>query len=362
MVLNRRSHRPAADGAGPDMRRNAVLGVLLLAVSAVVSGTTVWLLPLPRHDRVDVATGSAVLALVAVATLALPWPRLSRSALLLYPALSLLHLSAMQLRSEQVGTTYVGFVLFAFVYIGFVGSTRSVLVLLPFAAATWLLVADTYRVGLTAQVGIRLVIAVSVWATVGYGLVRQSSAERRRRSRLVDDAYTDVLTGLDNRRSLDLALRDVHYGDVVVVVDIDGFREVNTARGHGGGDTVLAEFGRIARVGLRGNDRAIRQGGDEFVFVLAEVRPVQVLSVLSRLRDQWQALCGPVTFSAGAATPRPGESGRDALRRADRHCYEARAAGRDQWVLDDADAADSGTSSTSEPARAVDVPVPVPHA
>ncbi len=358
MVLIRRPHHFAADGAGPEVRRHAVLGALLLCVCAAVTAGTVWLLPLAPGGSRDVAVGSAVLAAVALLTLALPWPRLPRTALLLYPALSLFHLAGTHLRTEEVGSTYVGFIVFAFVYVGFVGSARGVLALLPVAAGTWLLVYGAAGSGLSAQLGVRLVITVSVWATVGFGLVRQSSAERQRRSRLVDDAYTDVLTGLDNRRFLDAALKDVRYGDVVVVVDIDGFREVNTARGHDGGDTVLAEFGRITRVGLRGNDRAIRQGGDEFVFVLAEVRPVQVLSVLSRIRDQWQEVCGPVTFSAGAATPRPGESGRDALRRADRHCYEAKAAGCDQWVLDDADAADSA----AVPLRDVDRPVPVPHA
>ncbi len=128
---------------------------------------------------------------------------------------------------------------------------------------------------------------------------------------------------------------------MVVAVDIDEFRDINTVRGHGGGDTVLAEFGRTVRVGLRGGDHGIRQGGDEFVLVLTAVTNVEVLSVLGRLRDRWQHQCGAVTFSAGAATVHPGETGHDTLTRADRQCYDAKAAGRDQWVLDDTNPAPS---------------------
>lgn len=54
-----------------------------------------------------------------------------------------------------------------------------------------------------------------------------------------------------------------------------------------------------------------------------------------------------MTFSSGAATPRWGEPGRDVLTRGDRHCYQAKEAGRDQWVLDDPDP----TGSPPQPAE-----------
>jgi diguanylate cyclase (GGDEF)-like protein len=339
----RRHSDTLLDGAGSQLSRQAALGVLLVWIPVVAGAVTAWVLPLTAADQREERVGSAGLALVAglavvaVGTLALPWNRLPRAALMTFPALSLLTIWLLQLPNTGPGDIDAALIVFTFVYAGLVGSVRAVLLLLPFAATVWLLLAGVQQTGMSAPIGIRLVIAASVWATVGSVLARRRAAGRR--LRFVEDAHTDVLTGLENGRVLDAAMDEVRYGDVVVVVDFDAFRDVNTARGESGGDTVLAEFGRIVRVGLRGNDRAIRQGGDEFVLVLAEVSPVQVLAVLGRVRDQWQALCGPVTFAAGAAAPRPGETGRDALHRADQHCAQARSAGRDQWVLDDPDGA-----------------------
>lgn len=354
MSQRRRTDHLIADGAGHQMRRQARLGVLVLEGFAIVGVGTARLLPSATGDRAGTVLGSAALGLVALGALVLPWPRLPRAALLVFPALTFVELAVLQLVGRGSGSTYAGFLVVSFVYAGLVGSVGGVLVLLPLAAATWLLLADVPRTGLSALLVVRLGIAVSVWATVGLVLVRQGAAERKRRSRLVEDSRTDVLTGLDNSRVLDGALDDLRDGDVVVVIDVDGFRQVNAERGQAGGDTVLAEFGRIARVGLRGNDRAIRQGDDEFVFVLGEVNILQVLTVLGRLRDEWQQLCGPVTFSAGAAAPRSGETGREVLRRADQHCYQAKKAGRDQWVLDDAGAAGAEVA----PHQAVEASVP----
>jgi len=150
----------------------------------------------------------------------------------------------------------------------------------------------------------------------------------------------------------------VRVGDAVVLIDVDRFREINTQRGHSGGDAVLAAFGRVVRVGLRGGDHGVRPGGDEFVLVLRQVQDTRVLSVLGRVRDRWQHECGQVTFSAGVAVCGPGQTGPQLLRRADTHCYTAKAAGRDQWVLDDTDAPDQSSSPHSQLRRRPDGPPP----
>ncbi len=315
----------------------AVLGAALLTVRSMIGAGTVWLLPVSLQARMVGAVDFAVTGVLAAVTLLLPWPRLPRVALLMYPVLGLLGLAILGSATTGIGPVYVGFLVFVFLYVGCTGATRAVLALLPAGAGAWLLLNGVTHTGVPAALGVRLAISVSVWAAVGLLLARRSSAEHAHRVALTDAAHTDPLTGLDNRRVLDEALAGLRPGDAVIAVDLDEFREINTARGHSGGDTVLAEFGRTVRVGLRAGDRAIRQGGDEFVLVLTGVSDVQVLSVLTRVREQWRHQCGPVTFSAGAAAPRPGETGREVLDRADRHCYIAKTAGRDQWILDDID-------------------------
>lgn len=311
----------------------------MFALCSLVGAGSVWLLPLSAGTRLVGSVVFLVTAAVEVATLLAPWSRLPHQFLLVYPVLGTAGLAVLGLTTTGVGPVYLGFLVFPFLFMGFSGSTPGVLALLPAGGVTWLLLNGVHHpTDVSPAFGVRLAIGMSVWAVVGLLLARRSTEERHQRSELTDDAHTDALTGLDNRRVLTAVLDAVNVGDVVVVVDIDEFREVNTARGHGGGDVVLAEFGRTVRVALRGGDRAIRQGGDEFVLVLTAVSDVQVLTVLARLRDRWQHVCGTVTFSAGAAAFRAGETGHDTLRRADQHCYRAKAAGRDQWILDETDA------------------------
>ena len=337
---------PAALGSteGSDLRRVAVLGGTLVVIRSIIGALTVWLLPVSHQNRLESAVDFAVTAALAAATLALPWHRLPRSMLVVYPVIGITGLAVLGLLTTGVGPVYTAFLVFVFIYAGSTGSTRGVLTLLIPCAVTWTLLNGVTHTGMTAALGIRLAITVSVWTVIGVLLARRTGDERSHRADLIDAARTDALTGLDNRRNLDHVLAAVRPGDTVLAVDIDRFRDINTTRGHSGGDTVLAEFGRTLRVGLRGDDRAIRLGGDEFVLVLNSVSEVQVLSVLSRVREQWQHHCGPVTFSAGAATAGRRETGQEALLRADQHCYTAKDAGRDQWILDDSDP--GGTRNT----------------
>lgn len=314
---------------------------MMLALCAVIGAGTVWLLPVAEATRLVATVVFAATGVVVAATLLLPWGRLPHRLLFVYPLLGIGSLAVLGAATTGVGPTYLGFIVVSFIIMGFCGSTRGVVALLPVAAVAWLLLNGVPAVALSASFGVRLGIALAVWATVGVLVAERTTRERDQHSALTDDAETDSLTGLGNRRVLGVALDGIRPGDVVVVVDIDRFRDINTARGHGGGDSVLAEFGRTVRVALRGGDHAIRQGGDEFVFVLAGVSAAQVLAVLGRLRDRWQEVCGPVTFSAGAATHDSESTGQETLRRADRCCYQAKAAGRDQWIVDGAGTADA---------------------
>ena len=88
-------------------------------------------------------------------------------------------------------------------------------------------------------------------------------------------ALTDALTGLFNVRwwrdmSPRLAAQSLRTGAGVgvLMIDLDNFKEINTAAGHSGGDAVLRAVARALGRVIRGSDYAVRYGGDEFLIVL----------------------------------------------------------------------------------------------
>jgi len=349
------SVEPSSPGLRPgsvESVRHARLGMLLTAVTAVVTGSTVLLLGRSVAATRDITVVAVAVLVTAAAALWLPWARLPRPALAVFPVLTMLQLASVgKVAGPTVGSLFTGFLVLAFLYTGSAASRTEVGLLVIPANATWLVLVGVLGdsgVKITQGAAIRFPVAVTVWLAVGLVTATHSSEQRHRHARLLGDASTDPLTGLGNRRALTPALARLCSGDAVVVVDIDQFREVNTRRGHSGADVVLAEFGQLVRVGLRGGDLAARTGGDEFVLLLVNVDPRLVAVVLGRVRESWQRNCGDVSFSAGAAFRRPGESAEVTLVRADRNCYRAKEAGRDRWVLaDEAPAGPPGARPTT---------------
>jgi diguanylate cyclase (GGDEF)-like protein len=150
-----------------------------------------------------------------------------------------------------------------------------------------------------------------------------------RTERLAVSASTDMLTGLLNRRMLDRALGRLSAGDTVIMLDLDHFKQVNDNFGHAAGDEVLRAFGRVLRGTVRSRDIAGRFGGEEFLIVLPPPGNADVF--LQRLRAEWLTERPlPVTFSAGIAPSAGDPDGTVSL--ADQALYQAKEAGRDQWI------------------------------
>ena len=189
---------------------------------------------------------------------------------------------------------------------------------------------------------LHLVGLVSV--ALGGILIAVAMAYFRRAQRMLQSAARmDHLTGLGNRRALDEALEDAVLAArvdgeriAVLMLDLDGFKQVNDALGHERGDAVLQEIGRRLGANVFEYDTAARVGGDEFAVVLRRLRAVDdVGAVARRLRD---ALVRPVALngashyvgaSIGAATfPEHGQAGAEILRAADAAMYRAKR-GRD---------------------------------
>jgi len=167
--------------------------------------------------------------------------------------------------------------------------------------------------------------------------------------KLSDEAVTDPLTGLFNRRYIDIVLEQ-HFSLYqrigqrfgVTQIDIDDFKSVNDAFGHTSGDEALRFVATILSDGTRKMDLLARYGGDEFVVVSAvgaddELRHVgeRALHTLRGSRfvtPTEEALA--MTISVGTTLVRADdESGVAVLKRADGAMYEAKHAGGDALVL-----------------------------
>ena len=149
------------------------------------------------------------------------------------------------------------------------------------------------------------------------------------------EALTDALTGLRNRRSLMLDLEEElpvatpAYPRALGLFDLNGFKEYNDAFGHIAGDGLLARLGLRLADAVRGHGRAYRLGGDEFCVLLepgaAGVEPVMA-ACLSALTERGEGF--EVTASHGSVlSPEEVTDATEALQVADRRMY-ARKGGR----------------------------------
>ena len=169
--------------------------------------------------------------------------------------------------------------------------------------------------------------------------VEDAGEHREATQRLAHDAAHDALTGLPNRRALaaelEALLAEPGDGAAVVMVDLDGFKAVNDALGHAGGDEVLQVVADRLRSCLRPGEVAGRLGGDEMLVIARGVLDEAGAHALGQ--RVLAAVLGPARLRAGAAVVRASvgvrriaAGDRDALalvREADAALYRAKAAG-----------------------------------
>jgi len=169
----------------------------------------------------------------------------------------------------------------------------------------------------------------------------------RRAKALRYESLLDGLTGCHTRgyflaRLEEEIFRGRREGMVfsVLLVDLDGFKQVNDTYGHLVGDHVLREFAAVLRANFRRNDVVARYGGEEFGVLMPGTGLAAATAAAERAREAWLAhpLVVPgsgerlrVTFSGGVV-----EAGREAagvdeiLAAADRALYAAKAAGKNR--------------------------------
>ncbi len=219
------------------------------------------------------------------------------------------------------------------------------------AVSTWpsddLLLQHQRELGVRSLLGLVLLFSVfAVYQQVLIKRLRWTLAEHLARiSRLESHAaalqqlaVVDPLTGLYNRRFIAGRLpaelgRAERLRQILTVValDLDEFKAINDRYGHAAGDCALREFAARLRLALRASDFAVRMGGDEFLLVLPECGARDADEVVARLRGAevpWAGRRLALTFSAGFAEQRPGESAEALLARADFALYGAKRAPR----------------------------------
>lgn len=168
---------------------------------------------------------------------------------------------------------------------------------------------------------------------------------RERYYELLEQAGTDALTGIRDRSGMKRQGQQL-VGDALrrgqpislLIIDIDGFKQVNDGAGHATGDEVLRAIGGTLKAQLRGSDRIFRYGGDEFVVFGRRLGAAEALSLGDRLkaavdRLRFPALSRPVTVSIGLATSPGDATDFDGLFAcADRRLYAAKRAGRNRII------------------------------
>lgn len=149
----------------------------------------------------------------------------------------------------------------------------------------------------------------------------------------------DGLTGLLNKRAFDEAATQAPPGALLVLCDVDYFKQINDRFGHGIGDEVLRHVARLLKQAVNRPDCVFRIGGEEFALLLHHDRAAGGAVASQILRDMAATPAIPhihdmnVSASFGLAWRETGEAGSAWFDRADRALYDAKKQGRSRAVL-----------------------------
>ncbi len=224
----------------------------------------------------------------------------------------------------------------------FAAPDASVPVRLP--AGSWQLAAQWRQGGWSAMALLVLVLGTAGSASVGVLAWQAASQSRRAR----EMSLHDPLTGLPNRRLLDLrldhalgrSLRD-RLPLAVLCLDLDNFKPINDRHGHEAGDVVLREAGERMRAQLRSHDTLARVGGDEFLLLLEPLDDRRAAAqVAAKLIEalaapfHWQGETLHIGVSIGIAiSPDAGNSKHELIRHADQAMYQAKFGGKNHFAF-----------------------------
>jgi diguanylate cyclase (GGDEF)-like protein len=198
------------------------------------------------------------------------------------------------------------------------------------------------------------VVGLSAFAAFAWIVVlrrrveQQTQAIRISEERLRHLSQHDVLTGLPNRfllnDRLSMALKRAGRFNAVLgllMIDLDGFKEVNDSYGHHAGDLVLCEVADRIRHAVRQTDTVARLGGDEFIVLLPDLRhpseaatiAAKIVAAIAESIDVGSAMV-PVSASVGVCTsPEEGVDAEKLLQCVDAAMYQAKSFGKNRYQV-----------------------------
>lgn len=161
-------------------------------------------------------------------------------------------------------------------------------------------------------------------------------------------ATTDELSGLNNRREL-MKLAQLEFNRAsrynhdfsLLMIDIDHFKKVNDSQGHGAGDAVIAQLGKLLKNSMRSSDIVGRFGGEEFVLILPNTDLLRAKNVAENLRKTikkkkffYNNITINITISIGVSAFFQGAKNIDQLfEKADTALYKSKSRGRNCTTL-----------------------------
>jgi len=177
--------------------------------------------------------------------------------------------------------------------------------------------------------------------------ITEEKLKEEETAQLIEGLYVssmlDPLTGILNRNGLKNKLKDLvskckKLGKdlSLMLFDIDGFKMINDTYGHMVGDMVLKELSELVNCTIRKDDLFVRWGGDEFL-VVSMINLDEALFIANRLRRmiESRSFSGlDVTVSIGISVYLVNEPVEEAIKRADRALYKAKAKGKNSVVVE----------------------------
>lgn len=179
------------------------------------------------------------------------------------------------------------------------------------------------------------------------GIVTDVTNHKKSELLALSMAEKDPLTGLLNRRGFEIRLSqmisqcDDHRGMALMMIDLDGFKEVNDSAGHDAGDLVLKEVATRLKHNLRSNEVIARLGGDEFAVIIPNLTQViDYEPIAQKLLDLFKTpvLHESSVFTLGASigvvfNTNPHFDSKRLLKQADYAMYQVKHTGKGRFFL-----------------------------
>ena len=298
----------------------------LNVVSITMYAAAYWLLGRRINGPAVVLIWIEVLGHAAIGTLLIGWDSGFHYYLLMFiPAIVV-----------SAGTRLVPYLLLVLLFVFYTGLHAISLHLGPLAPlnARALLVVHGFNVAV-------------VFAMAAYTARFYYATVRRAEKRLAEQAATDPLTCLSNRRNLLTLAEQVqvqalrsNLPTALVIADIDHFKRINDQLGHDAGDQVLVHIGLLLSRTCRAQDIVARWGGEEFLILLPATDGEAALALAERIRQT--VASQPLVYANASVTPalslgvaelEPGETLDSAIARADHALYRSKEDGRNRVTV-----------------------------